>query len=63
MKEELCRLFNLRNRQDAEHGWKSWFEAGKASEVDHLNRFAKTKEFRLQGLIAHAEHPTLHRKT
>ena len=57
MKEELCRLFALNDRQEAEHGWKSWFEAGKASEVEHLNRFAKTKEFRLQGLIAHAEHP------
>ena len=56
MKEEMCRLFSLRNRQEAEHGWKSWFEACKSSEIEHLNRFAKTKEIRLPGLIAHAEH-------
>ena len=57
MKEEMCRLFNLRNRQEAEQGWNEWFEACNASEIEHLKRFAQTKECRLPGLIAHAEHP------
>lgn len=56
MKEEICRLFNLKNKDEAEQGWNEWFEACKASEIEHLKRFAQTKEKSLPGLIAHAEH-------
>lgn len=57
MKEEMCRLFSLTDGEKAAEGWRSWFEAAKASSIPALVRFAELKEKRLNGLIAHAEHP------
>ena len=57
MKEEMSRLFNLRDEEEARKGWTAWFEAAKASGIPALVRFAERKEKRLDGLIAHASHP------
>lgn len=57
MKEEMCRLFTLTDREKTAEGWRNWFEAAKASSIPALVRFAELKEKRLNGLIAHAEHP------
>ncbi len=57
MKEEMIRLFELRDSVEAENGWNEWFEAAKASGIDPLVRFAALKEKRLPGLIAHATFP------
>lgn len=57
MKEELCRLFTIRNPAEAELAWLSWFKAAKESNIAPLVRFADLKECRLPGLIAHAVHP------
>ncbi len=54
MKEEMIRLFELRDSVEAENGWNEWFEAAKASGIDPLVRFAALKGKRLPGLIAHA---------
>ena len=57
MREEMCRLFTIRDEAEAERGWKQWFEAAKQSNIPQLIKFANLKEKRLQGLIAHASHP------
>lgn len=57
MKEEMSRLFELRNLELAKQGWMKWFEAAKSSGITQLEKFAKLKEKRLAGLIAHAEYP------
>ena len=57
MKEEMCRLFDLRNKKEAKAGWEAWFEAAKVSGIAELEDFARRKEKRLAGLAAHAEHP------
>ena len=57
MKEEMCRLFDLRDPEEARTGWNSWFEAAKESGIDALVRFAERKEVRLEGLISHSIHP------
>ena len=57
MKEEMSRLFNLRNEEEARKGWTEWFKGAKASCIPALVRFAERKEKRLDGLIAHASHP------
>ena len=57
MKEEMCRLFELRDPEEARNRWISWFEAAKESGVDALVRFAELKKKRLEGLISHATHP------
>ena len=57
MKEEMARLFELRDEDEARKGWTSWFEGAKASGIPALVRFAERKEKRLDGLIAHASHP------
>ena len=56
MKEEMCRLFELRDLEEARSGWTSWFEAAKESGIDALVRFAELKEKRLEGLISHSIH-------
>ena len=56
MKEEMCELFELTDRTVAEKRWFDWFEAAKASGIPALVKFAKLKEKRLPGLIAHSEH-------
>ena len=53
MKEEICSLFDLRDPLIAENGWKKWFAAAKESNIPALVRFAKLKEKRIDGLIAH----------
>ena len=57
MKEEMVRLFNLRDEDEARKGWFEWFEGAKASGIPALARFAERKEKRIDGLIAHASHP------
>ena len=57
MKEEMARLFDLRDGDEARNGWTAWFEGAKASGIPALMRFAELKEKRIDGLIAHASHP------
>ena len=57
MKEELTRLFTLRDPIEADAAWRSWFHAAKESQIQPLVRFAELKELRISGLIAHAIHP------
>lgn len=57
MKEEMSRLFSLRDMAEARKGWIEWFEGAKESGVPALVRFARLKEKRIDGLIAHASHP------
>ena len=54
MKEEMCRLYELTDYQQAVTGWTKWFQAAKESEIPALVRFAVKKEKRLPGLAAHA---------
>lgn len=56
MKEEMCKLFDLRDSEEARTGWKNWFEGAKASGIPALVKFAELKERRLEGLVAHAKH-------
>ena len=57
MKEEMIRLYDLRNEEQARQGWLDWFAAAKESEIPALVRFATLKEKRLPGLVAHATIP------
>ena len=57
MKEEMNRLFELKEPKEAQSGWMSWFEAAKESEIKALVKFAKAKLKRIEGFIAHATHP------
>ena len=57
MKEEMSRLFDLRDALEARTGWEAWFEGAKASGIPALVRFAELKEKRIDGLVAHASHP------
>ena len=54
MKEEMCRLYELTDYQQAVTRWTKWFQAAKESEIPALVRFAVQKEKRLPGLAAHA---------
>ncbi len=54
MKEEMCRLYELTDYQQAVDGWTKWFEAAKESTIPALVKFAMQKEVRIQGLAAHA---------
>ena len=56
MKEKMSRLFELRDPIAAHSGWTAWFEGAKASGIPALERFARLKEKRLDGLVAHARH-------
>lgn len=56
MKEEMIRLYELTNLEEAEKGWQNWFEAAKQSGIPQLQKFAELKEKRLPGLISHARH-------
>ena len=47
MKEEMCRLFELTDSEEANKRWITWFEAAKESEIEPLIRFANLKEKRL----------------
>lgn len=54
MKEEMCRLYELTDYEQALNGWNKWFKAAKASGIPALVKFATQKEKRLSGLAAHA---------
>jgi transposase len=54
VKEEMCRLYELTDYQQAVAGWTKWFQATKESEIPTLVRFAVQKEKRLPGLATHA---------
>ncbi len=54
MKEEMCRLYELNDYQQAFDGWTKWFEAAKESGIPALVNFAIQKESRIPGLAAHA---------
>ena len=56
MKEEITRLYELKDEKEAEEGWKNWFKAAKESNIPQLVKFAELKEKRLPGLIAHAKY-------
>lgn len=57
MKEEMCRLFELKDPIEAEEGWCAWFEAARSSKIEALINFGRLKQSRLDGLIEHARHP------
>lgn len=57
MKEEMCRLFELKDYEEALGGWTKWFEAAKQSDIYALRHFAELKEKRIPGLAAHAAFP------
>lgn len=54
MKEEMCRLYELTDYQQALDGWNQWFDAAKESDIPALTKFAAQKESRIPGLAAHA---------
>lgn len=55
MKEEMLRLFQITDAEEAEKGWAKWFDAAIHSGVSPLMRFARQKVKRLDGLVAHAK--------
>lgn len=57
MKEEMCRLYELTDYQQAHDEWIKWFEAAKESGIPALVKFAEQKECRIPGLAAHAIFP------
>lgn len=57
MKEEMCRLYECKDIEVTERGWRNWFRAAKESEIPALIHFATIKEKRIPGLINHAQHP------
>ena len=57
MKEEMCRLYELKDYQQSLDGWSKWFDAAKESSIPALVKFAQQKEKRLLGLAAHAIFP------
>ena len=57
MKEEMSRLFELRDKNEAFYGWLKCFITAKESGIPQLQKFAELKEKRLIGLVAHATHP------
>lgn len=57
MKEEMIRLYELRDKEQGRQGWITWFAAAKMSDIPALERFAKLKEKRLLGLVAHVTIP------
>ena len=44
MKEEMNRLFELRDRDEAYYGWTKWFTAAKESGIPQLQKFAELDE-------------------
>ena len=50
MKEEICRLYTLKDYDEAVKSWTDWFVAAKESEIPALVKFAEQKEKRLPGL-------------
>ena len=56
-KEEMTRLFEIRDPEAAERGWCAWINAAKARGIPQLEHLARIKEKRIPGLISHATHP------
>lgn len=57
MKEAMCDLFDLTDPGKAEDGWKNWFQAAMESGIPQLEKFARLKKKRIDGLVAHSAHP------
>lgn len=57
MKEEMIRLFELRDPDEARKGWERWFRAAEQSGIESLQKFASNKKKRIEGLINHALYP------
>lgn len=51
MKEEMCRLFDLKNAEAVREGWLSWLETVKVNGIEPLMKFAENKEIRLEGRV------------
>ena len=45
MKEEMNRLFELRDKEKAYDGWMKWFLAAEESGIPQLQKFAKLKGY------------------
>ena len=54
MKEELLRLFELKDHTETEQGWKKWVDAAIDSPVPAPAEFGRQKLKRLDGPVAHA---------
>ena len=50
-------LFMFRDKSLAREGWTKRFETAKTSGIPRLERFARIKEKRIEGLIFHASYP------
>jgi hypothetical protein len=46
MKEEMNRLFELRDRDEAYYGWTKWFTAAKESGIPQLQKFGCSRNDR-----------------
>ena len=57
MKEELTRLFQITDVDEARSRWLKWFDAAAHSGVPALAKFGRQKLKRLDGLVAHAKFP------
>lgn len=57
MKQEMTRLFTLTDYEEALAGWTKWIQAGLASGIPALVKFARQKQKRIKGLAAHALYP------
>ena len=57
MKEEMVRLYELRDEEQSIQGWRDWIAVTKAGGIPALIRFAEIKERYLPGLIVHAASP------
>ncbi len=57
MKEDMCRLFALRDLAEARRGWERWFSAASESGIPALIKFARLKQNRIDGLVSHALFP------
>ena len=57
MKQEMTRLFTLTDYEEALAGWTRWIQAGLATGIPALVKFARQKQKRIRGLAAHALYP------
>lgn len=56
MKEEISRIYSLKEYEKAKKAWQYWFEASKSSGIEALSNFAIYKEKRLEGLVMYSTH-------
>ena len=57
MKEDMIRLFEIRDPEEARRGWEKWFDAAIHSPIPALAKFGRLKQNRIEGLVAHATFP------